>query len=95
MLNNLQREGVITDADSLSSLAGISSDPVAFFVSTVSRMDSTSYSVRKTSLKIGPPTSSDCSRGRFSDVNTDAKYLLMKDAISPGTEAVILNFSSD
>ena len=39
MLNNLQIEGVITDAVSLSSLAGISSDPVGFFVSKALRID--------------------------------------------------------
>ena len=41
---------MITDAVSLRSLAGISSDPVALFVSNVLRKDSTSCSVMTISL---------------------------------------------
>ncbi len=41
------------EAVSLRSRAGISSDPVAFFVSRYLSMDSTSISVRTSLVKIG------------------------------------------
>ena len=87
LLKNLHKEGAITEAVSLSNLAGISSGPVALPTSSALSTARTVDSLRVRSDIIVSERMHAVFSSALSIVNTEAKNLLNRSAILGGVSA--------